>query len=664
MKRIGFVLGLLGLLGLLTEAQAQSIALLPNAETQFSDANGAPFTGGKVYFYVPGTTTPKATWQDSGGTTLNTNPVILDSAGRAIIWGNGSYREILQDQFGNTIWDQITSAGASAGGLPLIWYGQAQGTGNAIVLASPSGLTTSPFTGIDGQQVGWRVLTSNSGATTLNVSSFGSIPLYKPSTSGPVALGGGELDAGGGSGNVVYATYIASLNAFVATSGLVGVSQVPSGAISPVSFGAKCDGSNDDTSAFQATVNSLQAKGGLIQVQAATCVIAGTLTVQYNGITIEGAGENATVLLFTGSGTADGIEVGSSVASGVCIGGTPPPACYQTSGDGLRNISLQAPNRLGGFLLDVNGTLNFSASNVTYSGWKVLRVIYSNTATFSNFNGYTRVDTEYAIDMTMSITTGTTAGWYNDIAPTFYNFIVNAQGLNTVGGCLNIDGPIFTPILYSVHLLNCGNGMAISNSARSTTIYPEFVQSYDLEIDGASIQGLIVQAGSQGNFIGCDVDVSAATSGSHYPLLMGNDYGFSYTRGYTFTGCQFHDGPSSAAFIEGIAITFANDQFYDTNKGVTGTLPAVVISAANTDNILISGSLAGQRYGDSAQPNYGVLIDSSVTGTVSLTGNDYTAATTGSVNNATANTQGLTGGIGFGHSPISSVNCAATTVCN
>ncbi|WP_433705790.1 hypothetical protein [Paraburkholderia sacchari] len=92
-----------------------SATLLPNAEQQFLDANGKPLAGGSVYFYIPLTTTFKNTWQDSAQTILNTNPVILDAAGRAIIWGSGSYRQVVYDQFNNLVWDQTTED--STGGL-------------------------------------------------------------------------------------------------------------------------------------------------------------------------------------------------------------------------------------------------------------------------------------------------------------------------------------------------------------------------------------------------------------------------------------------------------------------------------------------------------------------------------------------------------------------
>ncbi len=85
---------------------AQQIA---NGKQQFIDGNGAPLAGGSVAFYSPGTLNPVNTWQDSGLTVLNANPVTLDANGMASIWGVGStqYRQIVKDVLGNTVWDQV-----------------------------------------------------------------------------------------------------------------------------------------------------------------------------------------------------------------------------------------------------------------------------------------------------------------------------------------------------------------------------------------------------------------------------------------------------------------------------------------------------------------------------------------------------------------------------
>lgn len=88
--------------------------LVPNGEQVFLDENGNPLAGGFVYMYVPFTTSPSNTWVDPAQTTLNTNPIVLDAAGRAIIFGAGQYRQVVLDSNGNLVWDQMTGLGDMA----------------------------------------------------------------------------------------------------------------------------------------------------------------------------------------------------------------------------------------------------------------------------------------------------------------------------------------------------------------------------------------------------------------------------------------------------------------------------------------------------------------------------------------------------------------------
>ena len=83
-----------------------STFLTPSPKQQFFTDAGVPLVGGKVYTYAAGTSTPLATYQDSTGVTLNTNPVILDSRGEANIWlaPSLSYKFILKDSSDATIW--------------------------------------------------------------------------------------------------------------------------------------------------------------------------------------------------------------------------------------------------------------------------------------------------------------------------------------------------------------------------------------------------------------------------------------------------------------------------------------------------------------------------------------------------------------------------------
>lgn len=71
----------------------------------FYDNSGNPLSGGKIYTFQAGTSTPLATYTDRGGATPNANPVVLDSAGRASIWlqVNTAYKIRVDDAVGNVI---------------------------------------------------------------------------------------------------------------------------------------------------------------------------------------------------------------------------------------------------------------------------------------------------------------------------------------------------------------------------------------------------------------------------------------------------------------------------------------------------------------------------------------------------------------------------------
>jgi len=82
--------------------------LLP-PELQFVNHVGAPLAGGRIFTYVPGTSTDKATWQDAAETISWTNPIVLDDRGAAQVYGDGDYRLILEDADGNQIFDTSTT---------------------------------------------------------------------------------------------------------------------------------------------------------------------------------------------------------------------------------------------------------------------------------------------------------------------------------------------------------------------------------------------------------------------------------------------------------------------------------------------------------------------------------------------------------------------------
>lgn len=130
-----------------------SVFLSPvgGAGAQFFDGNGNPLSGGKLYTYEAGTTTPQVTYTSSAGTILHANPIILDAAGRvpgsSEIWlvDNAVYKFVLKD--GNDVlqaaWDQI----AGLGSINRITY-RSTGTGSQTVFSTGGTLTATSITDI------------------------------------------------------------------------------------------------------------------------------------------------------------------------------------------------------------------------------------------------------------------------------------------------------------------------------------------------------------------------------------------------------------------------------------------------------------------------------------------------------------------------------------
>jgi hypothetical protein len=121
---------------------AVNLSLLGGVAAQFFDNNGVPLSGGFLYTYAAGTSTPQTTYTSSSGSIAQANPIVLDSSGRVPsgeIWLTDavSYKFVLQTSASVTIatYDNVTgnssgiyAAFAASSGSSLVGYTQV-GTG-------------------------------------------------------------------------------------------------------------------------------------------------------------------------------------------------------------------------------------------------------------------------------------------------------------------------------------------------------------------------------------------------------------------------------------------------------------------------------------------------------------------------------------------------------
>lgn len=121
---------------------------------QFFTNNGVPLSGGKLYTYAAGTTTPQATYTTNAGNVARTNPIVLDSAGRV---GDGGeiwltfapYKFILKDSSDVSIatYDNISGVGAAVF-VPQNFTGD--GTTTAFTLSAAPYNENTTFVYING----------------------------------------------------------------------------------------------------------------------------------------------------------------------------------------------------------------------------------------------------------------------------------------------------------------------------------------------------------------------------------------------------------------------------------------------------------------------------------------------------------------------------------
>ena len=207
-----------------------TLSLFAGAGAQFLDNNGNILSGGLIYTYSAGTTTPLATYTSNLGTTAQPNPIILDSAGRipgGELWLTTGYGYKFVTKDANDVligtYDNVPSSAQ-----PPI-------TNDASSIAYEQGTNTSAGSFI----VGVTYLISFIGTTNFQLIG---------ATSNTVGLHFIATGAGSGTGTAQRSRTVQSKL---------------QEQISVKDFGAVGDGITDDSAAFIAAMNAVVANGPL-----------------------------------------------------------------------------------------------------------------------------------------------------------------------------------------------------------------------------------------------------------------------------------------------------------------------------------------------------------------------------------------------------------------
>ena len=285
---------------------------------QFFDNNGNPLTGGKMYSYVAGTTTPQATYTSSAGTVAHSNPIILDAGGRVPggeIWLTdglqykfvlknandvliGTYDNIIgiNSNFVNFLTEtEVQTATASQIVFTLTTMQYQPGTNNLTVYVD--GVNQ-----IDGSTYSY-VETSSTVITFTAGLHVGALVKFTTAQT----LSTGVTDAS-------LVTYDPPFTGSVTTTVEAKLAQT----VSVKDFGAVGDGVTDDTVEIQAALDYVFNVGGGTVFFPAGVYKVSTLSLNWGtagtSIVFKGAGENATVLMKSGSTTTPILSLSATLA--------------------------------------------------------------------------------------------------------------------------------------------------------------------------------------------------------------------------------------------------------------------------------------------------------------------------------------------------------------
>lgn len=299
---------------------------LGGAGWQFSDANGVPYSGGLLYTYEAGGSTPLTTYQTSTGPsgTTNANPIVLDSAGRC--------PQIWFDSTKSAKFVLDTSAGS------LVWTND-----NIPAMLSTSTLALNTSAALVGADDG------ASGSLYSTVQGF--INYLKTSAGSAIV---GFLQAGTGA---VSRTVQAKLRE---TS------------ISVKDFGAVGDGVTDDTSAIAAAYAALIASGGgKLFFPEGTYLTTDTLTFadETHGVLIEGVSKDASSIVITNAVATPVFYIGSStlVTGLITVRDISVGPAQGAGANGVGNIAFEVVNRPGIVFERVGVDINNVAMQFTTS---------------------------------------------------------------------------------------------------------------------------------------------------------------------------------------------------------------------------------------------------------------------------------------------------------
>jgi hypothetical protein len=173
------------------------------------------------------------------------------------------------------------------------------------------------------------------------------------------------------------------------------------------------------------------------------------------------------------------------------------------------------------------------------------------------------------------------------------------------------DGSAYTLICNSVHLIQPIVGLIVRNTTGDKANFPQFLNAFALEIDGATFSSVIILAGRNMYFY-----LPQWYGGSDRGLLIeaDNDPGTgSYTGDIEFWGGRIGGCGLDCVYVDGRSVVFHGVNATGGSRASHGTYNGFHLGP-NSQRVHIIGGVGGALFGDTTHHGYAVRIEPGATG--------------------------------------------------
>lgn len=380
-------------------------------------------------------------------------------------------------------------------------------------------------------------------------------------------------------------------------------------AVSVKSYGAKGDGTTDDTAAIQAAISAVGTSGGVVFFPPGTYRITSALTVTTNGVTLEGAGVASTIQ--SGSATQDVILIGNGSAT-VAHCAVRSLHLNNSSGQKTAGTGIKLNKCFKTWLSDLVIEQQYRSVHVLNSTQTYLRD--SDIRNTSESGLVYEADLNSGYDM-----------YVNNVVLDNPNVTSNGNGFHWAGG--------ENFVVHNCDVIRFTTGLLVSPSAGRECRFGFFTAA---EFDTASDNCVHITNSGTGNTVGLTFTNCWAGTATNYGVLMDRPGG-GIVQGVRWVGGKvFHNGLAGFRMAGGQDLHISDCDIIGNSQTVSAARHGVEIGGAWT-NWSVQNCRIGGGFGQGNTQGYAINIDAGAADYYLITGND---CSTGNNNTPTINDGG------------------------